>query len=76
MSINTTLNTLETTALNKEYYDRTLLESAKTRLVYSKYGQHRPIPRNSGKRVEFRRWDLFDPETAMTPLTEGVTPGG
>lgn len=76
MSINTTANTAGATALNKEYYDRTLLESAKTRLVYSKYGQPRPIPRNSGKRVEFRRWDLFDPETAMEPLTEGVTPSG
>lgn len=76
MSINTTLNTANTTALNKEYYDRTLLESAKTRLVYGKYGQPRPIPRNSGKRVEFRRWDLFDPEAATEPLTEGVTPSG
>ena len=74
MSINTTLNTVGKTGLNKTFYDRALLESAKTRLVHAKFGQKRPIPANSGKRVEFRRWNLFDVEDALTPLTEGVTP--
>ena len=74
MSINTTLNTVSNTGLNKTFYDRTLLESAKTRLVHAKFGQKRPIPENSGKRVEFRRWNLFDVEDALTPLVEGVTP--
>ena len=54
MSINTTANTAGTTKLNKTFYDRQLLESAKTRFVHAKYGQKRPIPKNSGKRVEFR----------------------
>lgn len=76
MSINTTLNTVGRTGLNKTFYDRALLESAKTRLVHAKFGQKRPIPANSGKRVEFRRWNLFDAEDAMTPLAEGVTPAG
>lgn len=76
MSINTTLNTAGRTGLNKTFYDRALLESAKTRLVHAKFGQKRPIPANSGKRVEFRRWNLFDAEDAMTPLAEGVTPAG
>ena len=47
MSINTTANTAGTTKLNKTFYDRQLLESAKTRFVHAKYGQKRPIPKNS-----------------------------
>ena len=74
MSINTTANTAGTTKLNKTFYDRQLLESAKTRFVHAKYGQKRPIPKNSGKRVEFRKWNLFDANDAMEALQEGVTP--
>lgn len=73
---NTTINTLQTTQLNKTFYDRQLLESARTRFVHAKFGQMRPIPRNSGKRVEFRRWNLFDANAAMKALEEGVTPSG
>lgn len=76
MSINTTANTNSTTSLNKTFYDRQLLESAKTRFVHAKYGQKRPIPRNSGKRVEFRKWNLFDANDAVEALQEGVTPTG
>lgn len=73
---NTTNNTSVSTKLNKTFYDRQLLESAKTRFVFAKYGQKRSIPRNSGKQVEFRRWNLFDPELAVDGLQEGVTPTG
>ena len=73
---NTTINTLQTTQLNKTFYDRQLLESARTRFVHAKFGQMRPIPRNSGKRVEFRRWNLIDANAAMKALEEGVTPSG
>ena len=73
---NTTINTLQTTQLNKTFYDRQLLESARTRFVHAKFGQMRPIPRNSGKRVEYRRWNLFDANAAMKALEEGVTPSG
>ena len=76
MAINTTANTANTTKLNKTFYDRQLLESAKTRFVHAKYGQKRPIPRNSGKRVEFRKWNLFDANDAVEALQEGVTPTG
>lgn len=61
------------TYLNKTFYDRKLLETAKTQLHFAAYGQKKPIPRNSGKTVEFRRWNLFDPD-AVVSLTEGVTP--
>ncbi|MDO4568652.1 MAG: N4-gp56 family major capsid protein [Clostridia bacterium] len=74
--MNTTINTSATTSLNKTFYDRQLLESARTRFVHAKFGQKRPIPKHSGKRVEFRRWNLFEPSIVGNKLEEGVTPKG
>lgn len=78
--LNTTTTTASTatnpTYLNKTYYDRNLLENAKTKLVHAEHGQTRNIPLNSGKTVEFRRWTLFDPADVVGGLTEGVTPDG
>ena len=73
---NTTLNINTPNGFDKTFYDRQLLESAKTRFVHAKFGQLRPIPLHSGKRVQFRRWNLFDPDTAGLALVEGVTPAG
>ena len=73
---NTTVNTASTTYSNKTFYDKALLEIAKTRLVHASYGQKRSIPRNSGKRVEFRRYELFTPNANALVLEEGVTPAG
>lgn len=75
-NINTTINTASTTYTNKAFYDRKLLETAKTRLVHAQYGQKRGIPPHSGKRVEFRRYELFTPDADKLTLTEGVTPDG
>ena len=75
-NINTTASTAGTTFSNKTFYDRALLEIAKTRLVHANYGQKRSIPRNSGKRVEFRRYELFSPDANALVLEEGVTPAG
>ncbi|MDL2259030.1 N4-gp56 family major capsid protein, partial [Eubacteriales bacterium OttesenSCG-928-K08] len=79
-NIQTTINTIATanggTHMNKEFYDRKLLETASTKQVHAKFGQKRTIPKNSGKKVEFRRYDLFEPSEAITPLVEGVTPEG
>lgn len=74
MAINTTISTASTTGLNKTYYDRKLLKHAKTQRVYQEFAQKRNIPRQGGKTVEFRRWELFDPGLAVNGLTEGVTP--
>lgn len=74
--MNTTINTAGTTYFNKTFYDRKLLDTAKTRLVHATFGQKRSIPRNSGKRVEFRRYELFTPDTEALTLQEGVTPTG
>ena len=75
-NINTTINTAGTTFSNKTFYDRELLETAKTRLVHANYGQKRSIPKNSGKRVEFRRYELFTPDAEALVLEEGITPAG
>ncbi|MEG1560117.1 MAG: N4-gp56 family major capsid protein [Clostridia bacterium] len=75
-NINTTGNTLQTTGLNKTFYDRQLLESAKTRFVHAKFGQKRSLKKHHGKQIEFRRWNLFDPGAVMNGLEEGVTPTG
>ena len=74
--MNTTVSTVNTTYFNKSFYDRKLLETAKTRFVHANFGQKRSIPRNNGKRVEFRKYDLFTPDTSALTLVEGVTPTG
>lgn len=76
MAINTTSSTAASAAFNKQFYDKKLLETAKTRLVHASFGQKRSIPRHNGKRVEFRRYDLFTPDQDALTLTEGVTPNG
>ena len=76
MAINTTLNTAESAYFNKQFYDKKLIETAKTRLVHASFGQKRSIPRHGGKRVEFRKYNLFTPDADALTLVEGVTPTG
>ncbi|MDO5116369.1 MAG: N4-gp56 family major capsid protein [Synergistaceae bacterium] len=58
----------------KNYYDRVALAQAIPFLPFRKWGQKRPLPKNRGKVIEFRRWGLLAPAT--TPLSEGITPVG
>lgn len=58
----------------KIYWDTELIDNAVPRLVHDQFGQKRPIPKNNGKTIEFRRVTPFP--KALTPLTEGVTPTG
>ena len=57
---------------NKTFYDRALLEEASPNLIHMQFGQKRPIPKNGGKRIQFRRYASLP--KALKPLTEGVTP--
>lgn len=58
----------------KTFYDMRLIDYAQAQLVHDQFGQKRPIPKNGGKKIEFR---AFTPlQKALTPLTEGVTPQG
>ena len=58
----------------KTFYDMTLIDEAAPALVHDQFGQKRPIPKNGGKTIEFRKFNTLP--KAMTPLTEGVTPAG
>jgi len=59
---------------NKTHYDMTLIDEAAPQLVHDQFGQKRPIPKNGGKKIEFRKFASLP--KALTPLTEGVTPDG
>ena len=61
-------------AENKTYYDKLLIKTADPDLVYDQFGQKKPIPKNGGKKIEFRKFSPL--AKALTPLTEGVTPTG
>ena len=74
--MNTTVSTANNAYFNKTFYDRKLLDTAKTRFVHVNFGQRRSIPRNNGKRVEFRKYELFTPDADKLTLVEGVTPTG
>ena len=59
---------------NKTHYDMTLIDEAAPQLVHDQFGQKKPIPKNGGKKIEFRKFASLP--KALTPLTEGVTPDG
>ena len=56
----------------KTFYDKTLIELAGPALVFDQFAQKRPIPKNGGKTIEFRKFNALP--KALTPITEGVTP--
>ena len=58
----------------KQYYSDYLIDMAEPKLVHDQFGQKRPIPKNNGKVIEFRKYDPLPKMT--TPLAEGVTPRG
>ena len=58
----------------KTFYDKTLITLAGANLIHEQFGQKRPIPKNGGKTIEFRRFSRLP--KALKPITEGVTPEG
>lgn len=58
----------------KTFYDMALLRSAEPELIHDQFAQKRPIPRGSGKTIEFRKFSSLP--KALIPLTEGITPNG
>lgn len=59
---------------NKTHYDMTLIDEASPNLVHDQFGQKKPIPKNGGKKIEFRKFASLP--KALTAITEGVTPDG
>lgn len=69
------VQTLESlSAENKTFYNKNLIKRMKPELVFYKFGQKKPLPKNSGDTVNFRKFDSLP--LATTALTEGVTPSG
>lgn len=62
------------TAEMKTFYSKELIRMAQPELVHDQFGQKKPIPKNGGKTIEFRKYDPLP--KALTPLEEGVTPTG
>ena len=58
----------------KVYYSMRLINLAEPELIHDQFGQKHPIPKSSGKTIEFRKYDSLP--KALVPLTEGVTPAG
>ena len=58
----------------KTYYSMRLINLAEPELIHDQFGQKHPITKNSGKTIEFRKYDSLP--KALVPLTEGVTPAG
>ena len=58
----------------KTYYSMRLINLTEPELIHDQFGQKHPIPKNSGKTIEFRKYDSLP--KALVPLTEGVTPAG
>ena len=58
----------------KTYYSTYLIRLAGPQMVHDQFAQVQPIPKNGGKRIEFRKYDSLP--KALTPLSEGVTPNG
>jgi N4-gp56 family major capsid protein len=56
------------------YYDKKLIKRLVEDFVHMQFGQKRPIPKNGGKTVDFRKFSAL--AAATTALTEGVTPAG
>jgi ABC-type sugar transport system ATPase subunit len=58
----------------KTYYSDYLIDHAKPNLVHDQFGQKHPIPKNGGKKIQFRKFTPFS--KATTVLKEGITPDG
>lgn len=70
-------NTTEAPGLSEEmktYYSDYLIDNAEPELVHDQFGQKHPIPENSGKTIQFRKYSPLP--KATNALTEGVTPPG
>lgn len=58
----------------KTHYHNTLIDIAGPKLVHAQFGQKKPIPKNGGKTIEFRKYSPLP--KLLEPIQEGVTPKG
>ncbi len=75
VNLNTqTTDSSDLSAEMKTFYSKDLIELAKANLVHAQFAEHKSLPRNGGKIIEWRKWSNF--KKALKPLEEGVTPNG
>lgn len=55
----------------KTFYNQTLLENAREKMVFTQFGEKTPL---KGNKIEWRKFNTF--AKALTPLQEGVVPSG
>ena len=55
----------------KTFYDTTLLDNARPKLIFAQLGQKQPLPAHEGTTIEWRKWNTL-PQFDM--LTDGVIP--
>lgn len=60
--------------IREKYLSKVLLKNAEPALVHAQFGEKAQIPKNNGKKIEFRGFNILP--KAKKPLTEGVTPKG
>lgn len=75
MALNTNLTTAGgfTNAI-ATYYDRRLLDRLEADLYFDQFGDKKPMPKNSGKVIQWRRYANF--AANVTPMVEGTVPDG
>lgn len=56
------------------FWNTALIKLAKPNLVHDQFGKKQSIPKNNGKKIEWRKFSSLP--KALTPLVEGVTPDG
>ena len=69
-----TVTTGDLSAEMKTFYEKALIELATPNLVHDQFAKKKPIPRNGGRNIEFRKFSKLP--KATQPITEGVTPDG
>ena len=76
-TVNLNTETTGSTGLSAEmktFYSKDLIELAKANLIHAQFAEHKSLPKNGGKIIEWRKWSNF--KKALKPLEEGVTPSG
>ena len=69
-----TTESADLSAEMKVFYSDYIVDIARPKLVHAQFGQKRPVPKNKGKSIEFRKYSKLP--KALIPLTEGVTKAG
>lgn len=60
----------------KTFYEKTLIELASPNLIHDQFAQKKNIPANSGKSIEFRKFESLTTDLDALVLYENIIPDG